>query len=146
MTGSPADVLLVEDEADDAELLTHALVAIRPGTRVAVASDGVEALQRLFDDDSAAALRPKLIVLDLRLPRLDGFQVLRCINADARTAHIPVIVLSGTCSPEDVGASRSYGAKACMRKPHSGGDMQRLAEFLSIELRDAPRTPQVAAS
>jgi CheY-like chemotaxis protein len=134
VTGSCADVLLVEDEADDAELLTRALNALRPGTSVAVAADGVEALQRLFNEDAEAALQPKLIVLDLRLPRLDGMQVLRCINADARTAKIPVVVLSGTCSPEDVGASRSYGAKACMRKPHSGGDMQRLAEVLTSEL------------
>ena len=134
MTVSLADVLLVEDEPDDAELLTRALVALRPGTRVAVATDGVEALQQLFNEDGAAAIRPRLIILDLRLPRLDGFQVLRCISADARTANIPVVVLSGTCSPEDVGASRSFGAKACMRKPHSGGDMQRLAEILASEL------------
>lgn len=134
MMGSlAADVLLVEDEADDAELITRALVALRPGTRVHVATDGVEALRRLHDDQEAA-LRPQLIVLDLNLPRLGGMNVLRSLRADARTAKIPVIVLSGTCSPEDVGASRSYGAKACMRKPHSGGDMQRLAEMLSSQL------------
>lgn len=135
MVGSfAADVLLVEDEADDAELITRALVALRPGTRVHVATDGVEALRRLLDEDIGSALRPKLIVLDLNLPRLGGMNVLRSLRADARTAKIPVVVLSGTCSPEDVGASRSYGAKACMRKPHSGGDMQRLAEVLSSQL------------
>jgi two-component system, response regulator len=134
MMGSAADVLLVEDEADDAELITRALVTLRPGTRVIVATDGVEALRRLFDDDIEAALRPQLIVLDLNLPRLGGMHVLRCIHADARTAKIPVVVLSGTCSPEDVGASRSYGAKACMRKPHSGGDMRRLCEILTSQL------------
>jgi len=135
MMGSlAADVLLVEDEADDAELITRALVALRPGTRVHIAKDGVEALRRLLDDDVASALRPQLIVLDLNLPRLGGMNVLRSMRADARTAKIPVVVLSGTCSPEDVGASRSYGAKVCMRKPHSGGDMQRLAEVLSSQL------------
>jgi two-component system response regulator len=134
MKGSLADVLLVEDEADDAELLTRALLELRPGTRVTVVSDGVEALRRLLNDDGDAALRPKLIILDLKLPMLDGMQVLRCIHADERTAKIPVVVLSGTCSPEDVGASRSYGAKACMRKPHCGGDMRRLAEVLTGEL------------
>ena len=134
MVGSLADVLVVEDEADDAELLTRALLELRPGTRVTVVTDGVEALRQLLNDDGAAALRPKLIILDLKLPMLDGMQVLRCIHADARTAKIPVVVLSGTCSPEDVGASRSYGAKACMRKPHSGGDMRRLAEVLTGEL------------
>lgn len=135
MMGSlAADVLLVEDEADDAELITRALVALRPDTRVTVATDGVEALRRLLDDDGASPYRPKLIVLDLNLPRLGGINVLRSLRADSRTAKIPVVVLSGTCSPEDVGASRSYGAKACMRKPHSGGDMQRLAEVLSSQL------------
>lgn len=134
MQGSLSEVLLVEDEEDDAELLTRALRELRPGIRVTVVSDGVEALRQLLHEDRELALTPGLIILDLRLPRLDGMQVLRCIHQDARTAKIPVVVLSGTCSPEDVGASRSYGAKACMRKPHSGGDMRRLAEVLTGEL------------
>ena len=134
MSSSLADVLLVEDEADDAELLTRALLEMRPGISVTVIDDGVEALRQLLADDQDQALRPKLIILDLNLPGLDGMEVLRCITANARTAKIPVIVLSGTCSPEDVGASRSYGAKACMRKPFSGGDMRRLAEVLAGQL------------
>lgn len=134
MEGSAYEVLLVEDEPDDAELLTRALLEIRPGTRVSVVGDGVEALKRLLGEDRGSTTLPQLIVLDLNLPMLDGMQVLRCIHANARTAKIPVVVLSGTCNPEDVGASRYYGAKACMRKPHSGGDMRRLAEVLSGEL------------
>jgi CheY-like chemotaxis protein len=134
MSGPLAEILLVEDEADDAELLTRALTEMRPGTSVAVITDGVEALRQLHADDQDAALMPKLIILDLNLPGLDGIEVLRCITANARTAKNPLIVLTGTCSPEDVGASRSYGAKACMRKPFSGGDMQRLAEVLAGQL------------
>ena len=134
MSSTLADVLLVEDEADDAELITRALIETRPGTSVIVIDDGVEALRQLLADDQDQALTPKLIILDLNLPGLDGMEVLRCITANARTAKIPVIVLSGTCSPEDVGASRSYGAKACMRKPFSGGDMRRLAEVLAGQL------------
>ena len=134
MSSPLADVLLVEDEADDAELLTRALQEMRPGTNVTVIEDGVEALRQLLADDQDKALRPKLIILDLNLPGLDGMEVLRCITANARTAKIPVIVLSGTCTPQDVGASRSYGAKACMRKPFSGGDMRRLAEVLAGQL------------
>ena len=134
MSGTLADVLLVEDEADDAELLTRALLEMRPGTSVTVIEDGVEALRQLLADDQDKALTPKLIILDLNLPGLDGMEVLRCITANVRTAKIPVVVLSGTCSPEDVGASRSYGAKACMRKPFSGGDMRRLAEVLAGQL------------
>jgi two-component system response regulator len=134
MQAALSEVLLVEDTQDDAELLTRALVKRRPGTRVTVVPDGVEALRRLHGDASDNTLTPKLIVLDLNLPLLNGMQVLRCISADARTARIPVVVLSGTCSPEDVGASRHYGAKACMRKPHSGGDMKRLVEVLASQL------------
>lgn len=134
MMGSPPDVLLVEDEQDDAELLVRALNVRRPGTSVVVVHDGVEALRCLLDGDLNATAVPRLIVLDLRLPMLDGMQVLRALQADARTASIPVVVLSGTCNPEDVGASRSYGARACMRKPHSGGDMQRLVDVLADEL------------
>ena len=134
MSSSPAEVLLVEDVADDAELLTRALREMRPGTRVSVVRDGVEALRCLLADDEDGAALPKLIVLDLKLPGLDGMEVLRCLTSDKRTAKIPVVVLSGTCSPEDVGASRSYGAKACMRKPLSGGDMRRVVELLAGQL------------
>ncbi len=134
MQGSLSEVLLVEDEADDAELLTRALIKQRPGTHVTVVHDGIEALRRLHDDDHDGVIMPNLIVLDLNLPSLDGIQVLRCISANSRTAGIPVVVLSGTCSPEEVGASRSYGARACMRKPDSGGDMLRLIEVLTSEL------------
>jgi len=134
MEGTLYEVLLVEDEPDDAELLTRALQEIRPGTRVAVVNDGVEALKRLHAANDAVPMQPRLIVLDLNLPMLNGIQVLRTLHADARTAKIPVVVLSGTCRPEDVGASRAYGAVACMRKPHNGGDMRRLAEVLSNEL------------
>lgn len=134
MQGSQSEVLLVEDMDDDAELLTRALVKRRPGTRVTVVHDGVEALRKLHGDEQDTGIQPKLIVLDLNLPRLSGIQILRCLTADKRTAGIPIVVLSGSCSPEDVGASRSYGAKACIRKPHSGGDMNRLIDVLESEL------------
>ena len=85
MSSALAEVLLVEDEADDAELLTRALTQMRPGTRVSVISDGVEALRQLLgDDEEAAGPMPKLIILDLKLPGLDGIEVLRCLTANAR--------------------------------------------------------------
>lgn len=134
MGDSAAEILLVEDEADDADLLIRALLARRPGTRIAVVADGVEALRRLLNDEADAAQQPKLIILDLNLPGLNGLEVLRCLTANARTAKIPVVMLSGTCSPEDVGASRSYGAKACIRKPFSGGEMERLTDVVARQL------------
>jgi len=133
MEESAADVLLVEDDSDDAELLVRELCRRVPGTSVRIARDGVEALDCL---QNGAGIRfpPKLVVLDLSLPRLNGIEVLRQLSANRATARIPVVVLSGTCSPEDVGATRSYGAKACMRKAHSGGDLKRIVDVLAREL------------
>ena len=134
MSDFAAEILLIEDEADDAELLSRALLELRPETTIRVIRDGVEALRQLLDEDRDTSRQPKLIILDLNLPGLNGLEVLRCLTANVRTARIPVLMLSGTCSPEDVGASRSYGAKACMRKPFSGGDMERLVEVVARQL------------
>jgi len=130
MGESAADVLLVEDDSDDAELLIRELRRRRPGTSVRVARDGVEALECL-QNGSGIKFPPKLVILDLSLPRLNGMEVLRCLRADRRTSAIPIVVLSGTCSPEDVGATRGYGARACMRKAHSGGDLERIVDVLA---------------
>jgi len=132
MTEAAADILLVEDEADDAELLTRALLAERPGTRVRVVSDGMEALRQLLGEGNDP--KPQLIILDLNLPGLNGMELLRCLTGNARTADIPVYMLSGSCSPEDVGASRSYGAKACMRKPSSASDIRRVVQLVTRSL------------
>jgi two-component system response regulator len=100
--------------------------------RVRVLHDGMAALRELLGDDHGP--KPRLIILDLNLPGLDGMELLRCLTSNARTADIPVYMLSGSCSPEDVGASRSYGAKACMRKPCSLPDIRRVAEFVTRSL------------
>jgi CheY-like chemotaxis protein len=134
MNRSETDILLAEDEPDDVEFLVRALRAAEPGTRIDVVKDGLEVLRRLLGDDVDDALQPRLILLDLNLPGLDGLEVLRCLTANARTACIPIVMLSGTCTPEDVGASRSYGARACIRKPFSGEDMQRLTEVVMRQL------------
>ena len=134
MNRSPTDILLGEDQPDDAELLKRALAGWHPDASVTVIDNGLDALRQLTSEDPAEALTPKLIILDLNLPGLDGMQLLRCITSNARTARIPVIMLSSSCSPEDVGASRHYGAKACMRKPFSGGDMDRLGELVARQL------------
>ena len=135
MVESHTDVLLVEDQPDDADLLIHALRDFRPDMAVVVARDGLEALHHLLGDGEGRVTIPRLVVLDLRLPVLGGFEVLRSMRSDDRTARIPVIVLSGSCSPEDVGASRSYGAKACLRKPRTSREMRSVASSLVSALR-----------
>ena len=85
------DILLVEDNPNDAELTLRALKKTNLGVRVTVARDGAEALEYLL----GGRPKPKVIFLDLKLPKIDGVEVLRRARADERTRSIPVVVISG---------------------------------------------------
>lgn len=127
-------ILLVEDNPDDAELTMDALKGCCLVNQVHWVKDGAEALEFLLgrDGKSSAAekLRLKLVLLDLRLPRVDGLDVLRALRADERTRHLPVVVL--TSSHEEVDVVRAYdlGANSYMVKPvESEAFMKSVAEL-----------------
>ncbi len=106
-------ILLVEDDADDVEL---ALMALRrlDIDAVDVARDGVEALSMLFDREDGEL--PALILLDLKLPRIGGLQVLERIKSDPRSQKIPVVMLSSSGEERDIDASYRLGANSYIRK------------------------------
>lgn len=114
-------ILLVEDNPDDAALTLRALKKNNIVNEIVVARDGVEALDYLFGTGAFAgrdlALMPTLVLLDLKLPKVDGLQVLQRLRADERTRFLPVVIL--TSSREDVDLLRSYslGASSFVRKP-----------------------------
>lgn len=113
-------ILLVEDNPADAELTMDALREAHLVNQVQWARDGAEALKILFEggpDAAAESQRLRLILLDLRLPRVDGLDVLRAIRADARTRRLPVVVL--TSSHEDIDVVRAYdlGVNSYLVKP-----------------------------
>jgi two-component system, response regulator len=109
-------VLLVEDNPNDEELTLRAFKKSNILNEVVVARDGAEALALLLPGDAGPA-RPALILLDLKLPKVDGLEVLRRIRADERTRHIPVVVLTTSAREEDIAASYSLGANAYVLKP-----------------------------
>ncbi len=109
-------VLLVEDNPNDEELTLRAFRKSGFLNEVIVARDGAEALAYLFPAEAGRA-RPALILLDLKLPKVDGLEVLHRIQADERTRTIPVVVLTTSAQQEDVIASYSGGANAYVRKP-----------------------------
>jgi two-component system, response regulator len=109
-------ILLVEDNPDDEALTLRALKKNHILNEVHVARDGVEALEFLFADGAKATL-PGLILLDLKLPKVDGLEVLRRIRADPRTRIVPVVVLTTSSLDEDVLASYREGANGYVRKP-----------------------------
>jgi two-component system response regulator len=112
-------ILLVEDNPDDAELTMLALQENGIGNDVVTARNGEEALAYLFGhaaDDQAVDL-PALTLLDLKLPKVDGFEVLRRVRADPRTRTTPIVVLTSSKRDQDLVESYGYGANAYVRKP-----------------------------
>jgi two-component system response regulator len=114
-------ILLVEDNADDELLTVRAFKKSNVANKVVVARDGVEALDWLFATGDHAgrdlSIEPQIILLDLKLPRLDGLEVLRRIRADARTALLPVIIMTSSKEDEDIVRSYELGANSYIRKP-----------------------------
>jgi two-component system, response regulator len=105
-------ILLVEDNADDEALTLRALKKNHILNEVFVARDGVEALDYL-----AAGSLPQLVLLDLKLPRIDGLEVLKRIRADPATKSMPVVVLTSSKEDRDIVESYSLGANSYVRKP-----------------------------
>jgi two-component system response regulator len=114
-------ILLVEDNADDEELTMRALKKNNVTNNLVVARDGVEALDFLFGTGAYAgrdtALLPGLVLLDLKLPKIDGLEVLRRIRADPRTRRMPVTVLTSSREEQDLIKSYDLGANSYIRKP-----------------------------
>ena len=114
-------ILLVEDNPDDEALTLRALKRHNIGNPVVVARDGVEALDYLFGTGAHAgrdpAELPQVMLLDLKLPRLDGLEVLRRVRADARTRLLPVVILTSSKEESDVVRGYDLGANSYVRKP-----------------------------
>lgn len=113
-------ILLVEDNPRDEALTLRALKKSNIVNDVIVARDGVEALNYFFGDGLASdetKVNPQLVLLDLKLPRVDGLEVLRRLRADRRTRSLPVVVFTSSSEEEDVIKSYSLGANSYVRKP-----------------------------
>jgi two-component system, response regulator len=114
-------ILLVEDNPDDELLTLRALKKNGVLNKVVVARDGVEALDYLFGTGSYAGrdtgVMPQLILLDLKLPRIDGLEVLRRLRADERTRLLPVVILTSSREQQDMVDGYGLGANSYVRKP-----------------------------
>ncbi|MGA2632284.1 MAG: response regulator [Terriglobia bacterium] len=121
MTQRSVEILLVEDNPDDVELTLHALRQEKLANTVEVARDGEEALDYIFcrgkHADREFNRQPRVVLLDLKLPKVDGLEVLRQIKGDPRTKAIPVVVLTSSREEKDMVNSYKLGVNAYIQKP-----------------------------
>jgi len=138
-------ILLVDDNPDDVTLTLRALKKANILNEVVVARDGVEALDYLFGtgtyDGRDASVTPELVLLDLKMPRLDGMDVLKRLRADERTRLLPVVILTSSKEEKDLTNGYRLGANSYIRKPV---DFHRFAEAVQqvglywLVLNEAP--------
>lgn len=115
------DILLVEDDPKDIELINHALKNDKINYLIQIATDGEEALDYLFCRGNYSNRRtkpkPRLILMDLKLPKVDGFEVLERIKNDPATRSIPVVILTSSIHEKDIGKGYQLGANSYIEKP-----------------------------
>jgi two-component system response regulator len=133
---SEQTILLVEDNPDDAALTLHAMDSNQIRNPVVVVRDGVEALDYLFVTGIQAGrdvgALPTVVLLDLKLPRIDGLEVLRRLRADPRTRLLPVVILTSSNEDEDRLKGYALGANSYVRKPVDFDEFVRAAGQLGL--------------
>ena len=119
-------LLYVEDNPDDEELMVRALRKAGAKCEIRIARDGAEALDAIFANAENRTF-PDLILLDYKLPKVDGVEVIRRLRSDPRTRFIPAIVLSSSVSPECIAAAYEAGANSYLCKPMGSSAIENLA-------------------
>jgi CheY-like chemotaxis protein len=145
MNDSPIELLLVEDNPADQELTLHVLKRHNLANRVKIARDGAEALEFLFGSESEPRTEetvPRIILLDLKLPKVSGLEVLGRLKADPRTKHIPVVVLTSSRQDTDLARCYELGVNSYVVKPVDFGQfaeaVRQLGLYWLLLNQDAP--------
>ena len=129
-------ILLVEDNPSDIALTQRAFAKSHIANELVVAEDGQEALDYLFGSGAPADRKqrdlPTLVLLDLKLPRVDGLEVLRRVRADSRTSRLPVVILTTSNEEQDVAQGYDLGANSYIRKPVDFGQFIQAVENLGL--------------
>jgi len=145
-----AVILLVEDNPTDEKLTLRAFQKCKVANEVVVVRDGAEAIDYLFGSgpySSSVVQLPALVLLDLKLPRIDGLEVLRRVRAHERTRLLPVVVLTASKEDEDVSRCYALGANAYVRKPVDFVEFVQAADTIGVFwLVLNQRPPELAAA
>ncbi len=136
MVPGVVEILLVEDNGDDAELALHALRSSKLANRILVLEDGETALDFLFCrgafQDRSFVHPPRLVLLDLKLPKVDGLEVLKALKNDPRTKAIPVVVLTASKQETDMVSGYQLGANSYIQKPVDFDQFREIVKQLGM--------------
>ena len=142
------DILVVEDSPLELELTLRPLRELGSDTEIAVARDGEEALDFLFGRGGyrsrSGAAPPRLILLSLKLPKLDGLEVLRAIRTNSRTSTAPVVILTASDDPRELAQCYQLGANSCVQKPVQFEDLRSVLQTIArywLGLNQSPPGP-----
>jgi two-component system, response regulator len=145
---SAVDILIVDDSPLEVELTLRPIRELDPDRTIEVARDGEEALDFLFARGSfrhrSGMLPPRLILLELKLPRLDGFEVLRAVRTNSRTSSAPVVVLTSSDDPRELAQCYQLGANSCVQKPVRSDALRTVLQAVAhywLSLNQAPPGP-----
>ena len=143
---SEVDILLIEDSLDDAEMTLRALKKINLDNNIVHLENGQEALDFLFAKGKFETLRlssqPKVILLDIKMPKVDGMEVLRRIKSDKRTRMIPVVIMTSSSEEKDLVTSYKLGVNSYVVKPVDFENFSRAVGELGLYWLLANRSTQ----
>jgi two-component system response regulator len=150
MNAGKLDILLVEDSEDDMNLFMHVLRAEKLANNIHVVRDGEEALDFLFCRGAFAERTfdspPKLVLLDLNLPKVDGIEVLRQVKADPRTKTIPIIIMTTSKEERDLVAGYDLGANSFIQKPVDFDQFREIVKTIGLYWLVINQSPVAADS
>jgi len=136
MSANEVDILLVDDSQDDLDLTLHALRAENLANHVFIARDGEEALDFLFCSGPHSGRSfdrpPKLVLLDLKMPKVDGMQVLMRVKGDARTRTIPVVLMTSSREERDMVSGYDLGVNSYLQKPVDFDEFRKMVKLLGL--------------
>jgi len=135
MTGKEIEVVLVEDNPNDAELIIRALRKHKLANNIIRVEDGAEALELLFHEGKhtdGLSDAPRVVLLDIKLPKVDGIEVLRRMKSDPRTKDIPVVVLTSSNQEQDIKAAYELGVNSFVTKPIKFDEFARVVAELGV--------------
>jgi two-component system, response regulator len=143
------EILLVEDNANDVELTLHALARHNLANHIRVLRDGEEAMDFLFCrgqfSERSFDNAPKVVLLDLKLPKIDGLEILRALKSDPRTRALPVVVMTSSRQQRDMVESYQLGVNSYIQKPINFGEFQEVIRQLGFYWLAVNRPPPAEA-